>query len=690
MANPINNTNTIRVIQLKEKGPTLQTKSPSDNFNWCSYIRKPGVFSFVGSIEKIDHDDNNNTYYAGSINSNNNNAFPTNTGTAAFPTPIGGDDITVMMLTDDIEIKWATYFGGTDSDNTKSISVNGAGSTVFVVGTSASTDFPASSTFTGSYQETAIGNSFILELNQFGQPLWATKFELEGDPSTWGIGLRDCQEINGDLYVVGNRMGLTPSSMPNNGQFYHSLNGTGFIGIFKAGGVYFHGTAFGSTVANSQALTDIFSIDYNGSDAIAITGSTKDHNLPTVNAPVGNDVFTSENPNHTNAFIAKMSLNGNLDFSYYVHSAGSPSTWGGQLADNNAYYNSLGDRGNDIAFSPDGSSIYMVGELYGGNFAHHPSSNPNAYNQPNRSIVTLNPGQRSSAGFIFKTNYSGAIQSANYFSPSSQIFWYTTTLKLHQISFDNTGNYYITGNQGKTYCDASATPDEYNIPKPITQPVSFYQKMKTTHSNLTSSNTTAAGINSNSFIIGFNASDEYIWSTYVSGYRLSVIKPLTITNSNHLYFGGISSTINQLVDDNFPSATDVEKDVLKLPYWEYDPIPGNNQDWFNGQGALNECEFAGRFDVTGINVAGPLVGVGIQENPNLQFSVYPNPNQTGVLHIEASGLNKLEIYSLDGKLVVTLTQNNLTSINIAHLAKGVYVIKGYDRTAVYSTKFIKQ
>jgi len=685
VANPINTSNTIRVIQLKEKGPILQTKSPTDNFNWCSYIRNPGVTSFAGSITKIDHDINNNTYYAGTVNTNGFHAFPITTGTAAFPNPIGGNDISIMRLTDEVEIKWATYFGGTGSDVANSISVNGAGSTVFVVGNSASTDFPASSTFTGSYQETAIGNSFILELNQFGQPLWATKFELEGDPFTGGTGLRDCQEINGSIYVVGNKKGLTPSTMPNNGQFYHSLNGTGFIGIFKAGGIYIHGTAFGSTVANSDAVTDIYSIDYNGLDAIAITGSTFDHNFPAVNAPVGYDAYDSNNPSQTNAFITKIGLNGNFDFSYYISSLGGTTPFGGVLVEDNAYYNTMGDRGNDIAFSPDGTSIYLVGETYGENFTHVPSLNPNAYTQSIRSIVNITFGNRSSAGFIFKTNNSGTIQSANFFSPISQVYSYSMTTKLHQISFDNAGNYYISGYQGKTACNLSATPDEFNIPKPTTQPVNFYQKMRTTNSSLAG----AMGVNSNSFIIGFNSSDEYIWSTYVSGYRLSTIKPLTVTNSNHLYFGGISSTINQLVDDNFPSATDTEKDVLKLPYWEYDDAAGSN-DWYNGQGAVNQCEFAGRFDVNSVNVAGPIVGLGLEENINFQFLVYPNPNQTGVLHIDASALIKLEIYSLDGKLVVTLTKNNLKTVNISQLSKGVYVVKGYDKTTVYSTKFIKQ
>lgn len=680
-ANPINSSNRIKVIQMKEKGPDLQTKSPDDNFNWCSYIRNPGVQSFNGAISKIDHDDNNNTYYAGNVHTNSvDGTFPTNAGT--FPMPIGLSDITIMKLTDDIEIKWATYFGGTGGDAARSISVEPSGSAVFVVGTSHSTDFPASTTFTGSYQSVDAGSAFIVELNGNGQTLWATKFELSGEGN---IGFRDCEVINGSLYAVGDRENLSPSSLPFDGQSYYSTDGVGFIGIFKAGGVYLHGTGFGGPLS-SNSHTKIYGIDYNGINAIAITGSTTDPNLPIQNAPSGYGSYISNSPGHTNAFIAKIGLNGNLDFSYYISSLANTAFGVNQLSDQNAYYEALGDRGNDIKFSPDGTSIYLVGELFGDSFTHHPSSNPLAYSQSTRSIVNLNFGQISGAGFIFKTDLNGGIKSANYFSPSAQDNTYLTSMRLQQISFDSNGNMYVTGHQGKTSCDPSQTANEYNIPIPSTQPVNFYQKNKTTYSNLNGS----FGINSNSFIVAFNSDDTHIWSTYISGYRQSAIKPIDITNNNHLYFAGSSDVINQIVDDepDFQAATNAEKDVIKLPYWEYDPIPGNNLDWFNGQGAGNTCEFAGRFDVSGVNDAGPVLG--LDDNDNFEFTVYPNPNHSNILYIDAESVNKIEVFGLDGKLVVSLTQNNISSIDISQLAKGVYVIKGYTNTEIYSTKFIKQ
>ena len=57
---------------------------------------------------------------------------------------------------------------------------------------------------------------------------------------------------------------------------------------------------------------------------------------------------------------------------------------------------------------------------------------------------------------------------------------------------------------------------------------------------------------------------------------------------------------------------------------------------------------------------------------------------------KANALNSVKIFSLDGKLVLSLNQNNISSINISHLAKGVYVIKGTSNSKIYTTKFIKQ
>jgi hypothetical protein len=130
------------VIEMQLSG-THQTKSTEDNFNWCSYIRVPAQPSFGAAISKIATDDQNNTYYAGNVYDNNSadGVFPTTSG-VPFVLSIGENDITVLKLSDDIEIQWATYYGGSTTDYATSIAVTPTGNEIFVAGSSASIDFP--------------------------------------------------------------------------------------------------------------------------------------------------------------------------------------------------------------------------------------------------------------------------------------------------------------------------------------------------------------------------------------------------------------------------------------------------------------------------------------------------------------------------------------------------------------------
>lgn len=66
----------------------------------------------------------------------------------------------------------------------------------------------------------------------------------------------------------------------------------------------------------------------------------------------------------------------------------------------------------------------------------------------------------------------------------------------------------------------------------------------------------------------------------------------------------------------------------------------------------------------------------ISENKVLEFTFYPNPVQTE-LNINGNAvINKLEVYNVVGELVVSLLPNTKsTSVNMASLPKGVYLVK---------------
>ena len=80
--------------------------------------------------------------------------------------------------------------------------------------------------------------------------------------------------------------------------------------------------------------------------------------------------------------------------------------------------------------------------------------------------------------------------------------------------------------------------------------------------------------------------------------------------------------------------------------------------------------------------------VGTNETTNADLTVWPNPT-TGTLHIEAEGIEKVEILNLLGQTV--LTAKNEESIDINHLEKGVYFLMVSNNNGLKAiTKVVKE
>jgi hypothetical protein len=289
----------------------------------------------------------------------------------------------------------------------------------------------------------------------------------------------------------------------------------------------------------------------------------------------------------------------------------------------------------------------VVGEVYGEQLdVVQEVAFPNSYFQSSRYPAFNGFNALRPAGFIFKTDVTGNILLSTYFSPSDPIENYSMTTRLQEIDFDNLGNYFVTGLHFTNSVQDDPIPSNYNIPIPSTQPVGFYQKNTPTYSTLSC---ITFGIDRESYIVGFNSNDEHIWSTYVSGFHQDQIKPIVITSNNHLYFAGSANTINSNVDFNCSAESNSEKDQIKFPYWDFNS--SITTDWYNPDGANQTCEFAGRFDITGVNDPGPVLST--EELPQSGgLIVYPNPNVTGQLYVYIGGetISSVRIYSMDGKI----------------------------------------
>lgn len=83
-------------------------------------------------------------------------------------------------------------------------------------------------------------------------------------------------------------------------------------------------------------------------------------------------------------------------------------------------------------------------------------------------------------------------------------------------------------------------------------------------------------------------------------------------------------------------------------------------------------------------------GLGVSNTTKGQMSVYPNPVKD-LLNIESAYRKVTEVafYSMDGKLVKTVKEN-VSSINVSILPKGVYIVKVKTSDAEKSFKVIKE
>ena len=81
--------------------------------------------------------------------------------------------------------------------------------------------------------------------------------------------------------------------------------------------------------------------------------------------------------------------------------------------------------------------------------------------------------------------------------------------------------------------------------------------------------------------------------------------------------------------------------------------------------------------------------IGIRVSNRAICLLFPNPvNSTFTL----SGLNleKVEIYSINGKLIRSISLNTINSVDVSDLEKGAYILKVTSNNKVGITRFIKQ
>ena len=87
----------------------------------------------------------------------------------------------------------------------------------------------------------------------------------------------------------------------------------------------------------------------------------------------------------------------------------------------------------------------------------------------------------------------------------------------------------------------------------------------------------------------------------------------------------------------------------------------------------------------------PIVGLS-HKNVSKNMVIAPNPVNNVLIIRNVSDLTKIEIYSITGQMVKTITNQKLGTIryNINDLPVGYYVVKGYNNNVINTGSFIKK
>jgi len=259
--------------------------SSSGSLAWATY--------FGGSANDFGYgiasDANSNIYITGYC------ASATGIATSgAYQTSMAGiDDVFLAKFNSDGNLKWATYYGGTNFDQGIALTTD-ADSNIYITGSTSSASGIASS---GAYQ-TSIGGStdvFLAKFTASGILSWGTYYGGSQYDGAQGI----CTDANNYIYITGHTQSST--GIATSGAYQMNLAGyaDAFAATFTSSGSLFWGTYFGDGGGNNGDGGSGIIVDVNSN--IYIAGNT----TSTSYIATSGAYQTSLGGSNGNAFIAE-------------------------------------------------------------------------------------------------------------------------------------------------------------------------------------------------------------------------------------------------------------------------------------------------------------------------------------------------------------------------------------------------
>ncbi len=300
-----------------------------------------------------------------------------------------GDYDRVYPLFIDPDLVYSTYLGGSGSDYGAAIAVDTSGN-VYVTGYTASTNFPTSGAYQGTYGGGGY-DAFVAKLAANGSLSYSTYLGGSGDDYGRGIAV----DSSGSAYVFGY---TTSTNFPTAGAFQSTYGGgtnDAFVTKLAANG----GSLIYSTYLGGSGDDYGGGIAVDSSGEAYVTGQTSSSNFPTSGA------FQGANGDGFDAFVTRLAPNGG-SLSYSTYLGGSSE-----------------DYGRGIAVDSSGNA-YVVGYTLSTNF-------PTA-----GSYQTANAG--SYDVFVSKLAANGGLSYSTYLGGGADDIG-------RGIATDVSGNVFVTG-----------------------------------------------------------------------------------------------------------------------------------------------------------------------------------------------------------------------------------------------------
>ena len=334
------------------------------------------------------------------------------TSSANFPTrsplqpaPGSAGALFVSKLSPDgTRLVYSTYFGGSNTDNSRGIAVDGSGNAA-ITGDTASIDYPTFHAFQPTKPAGPGGTTcFVTKFNAAGNGLiFSTYLGGTGFRET-GYGI--AADAAGGTYVAG----FTQSGDFPTFRAFQPASGGGsadcFVTKFKGDGTLAYSSFLGGDGSSDAA----FAIAVDTSGNAYVTGQTDSTNFPTRNA-----LFPHPQGGFYDAFVTEVSADGaSLIYSTYL----------GGNADSHG--NGGSDLGLGIAADPAGNA-YVTGTTDSPSYPTTPGALQTAFPGGTPSFVTK---MSAGGGMLVYSTYLGGTSAGT---------------QANGIAADTAGNAYVTG-----------------------------------------------------------------------------------------------------------------------------------------------------------------------------------------------------------------------------------------------------